>query len=231
MARTVPLSTLRSRWRQRANLEGATSFIPAGTGEEDDMINESVAELYDVLRCCYGQDYYVKTFAITTTAVTDTYALPTDFLSLLGVDVAFGQNIILTARPFMWNERNRYKWYPGWVYSQPVFYRLQAGSIKFIPAPQGGYAITLWYVPTPTPLVAPSDTFDGIAGWEEYVVLDVAIKALTKDGDLETAGALLGQKAAMRARIEAAAGARDVGAPERVQDVSREDGWLERLDY
>jgi hypothetical protein len=237
MARGVSLTTLQARWRQRANLEGATIFIT--TTEEIDAINESIAECYDVIRAAFGQDYYTSSSTFNTSGSTDTYTLPADFLALNGVDIQWSNSIILTARPFMNTERNRYKWYPGWIYTQPVFYRLGGtlggtfpnGSIRFIPAPSGTYSVTLWYVPTPTKLAAGGDTFDGIAGWEEYVVLDVAIKGATKDGDWDLVNALKADKMAMKARIEAMAGMRDQGQPDRVQDVSLNDGWVGRPGF
>lgn len=196
--------------------------------ELDDVINESIVELFDLLRGCYGQDYYVAQNTFNTTSNVASYPLPADFVSILGVDIMFGQNLVITGRPYMWTERNRYRWYPGWIYSQPVFYRIQGSNIVFIPSPAGSYAVTLNYVPAPPKLVAGTDAFDGVAGWEEYAVLDAAIKLLVKEGDTEMIGTLEGRKAAIMRRIEALAAQRDAGAPERVQDVTLNDGWVGR---
>lgn len=229
MARSVTLATLESRVLRRANLEGAmgpNSFITQA--ELDDAINESLAELYDLLRAGYGQDYFVNTSTFNTTANTASYALPGDFMSMLGVDITFGQNLVITGRPYMWTERNRYKWYPGWIYSQPVFYRIIGGNITFIPSPGGSFSVTLNYVPAFQSLTLPGSTFDGVAGWEEYAVLDAAIKLLIKDGDPDMIGVLQGRLAQMKQRIDGLAAQRDAGAPERVQDVTLNDGWIGR---
>lgn len=228
MARSVTLAVLRTRWRQRANLEGATDFIADPEG--DDNINEGVAELVDVIRGCYGADYYLKSVTFNTTSGVDTYALAaigaTDFVSLRGVDITQGVNIVLTARPFNFNERNRYKWVSGWVYSEPVFYRIAGNNLVFEPIPTGAYQIKLWYLGTPAKLVNPGDSLDGVMGWEEYVVLYAAIRALLKDGDNEAAGPLVAEKERIRARIESLAGARDANEPERVVDVyAARTGW------
>jgi hypothetical protein len=236
VARAVSLSVLEQRVLQRANLEGAVGasgqkFIQSGSAELDDVINESIAALYDEIRSQYGQDYYVSQANFNTVANQDTYSLPADFLNLLGVDVFFGTNLIITARPYMWTERNRYKWYPGWIYTQPVFYRLFGSNIKFIPTPSGAFAITLNYVPVPTKLVNPTDAFDGINGWEEWAVLDAAIKLLVKDGDMEMIQVLTAQKADVQRRLEQLAGQRDAGNPERVQDITLNDGWVGRPGF
>lgn len=60
-------------------------------------------------------------------------------------------------------------------------------------------------------------TVDGIAGWEEYVIIDAAIKAKIKR-DLDFSG-LKQQKDEMRMRIEAMAEGRDVGQASHVSDA------------
>lgn len=58
---------------------------------------------------------------------------------------------------------------------------------------------------------------DGIAGWEEYVIIDAAMKAMTKQEEDITA--LLIQKKAMKDRIEGMSEGRDAGQAHHVSDV------------
>ena len=73
-------------------------------------------------------------------------------------------------------------------------------------------------------LVYDTDTFDGVNGWEEYIVVDVAIKALTKEEsptqELEAA------KMALLKRIESSAPNRDAGMSGRVTDVHAIDPYF-----
>lgn len=227
MARGVRLDTLRLRVQRAADIEGASARFP--NAELLDYINESLAELYDLIRAAYGQDYYRKPYSIATTGGTASYALPSDFLDLISVDIALGGNLVLTAKPYMENERNAFKFWPigAGVIGGPVYYRLTGAqgtggttttSITFMPL--NAYNVTVNYVPTPTLLAADSDTFDGVAGWEQYAVLDAAIKCATKDQQWDLAQALGAQKADMRARIEKMAAERDAGGADRVQDVA-----------
>ncbi len=62
-----------------------------------------------------------------------------------------------------------------------------------------------------------STAFDGISGWEEYVVIDAAIKAQIKQ-EADFSG-LAGQKQAMMMRIEAMANGRDAGQAQHVTDA------------
>jgi hypothetical protein len=58
---------------------------------------------------------------------------------------------------------------------------------------------------------------DGVSGWEEYVIIDAAIKAMIKEES--DVSALAGQKAAMQARIESMAEGRDLGQACHTQDI------------
>ena len=227
--REVALSTLRLRVRRAVDSEGATSRF--SDAELNDYINESLAELYELIRSAFGQDYYRKVYSFTTGGNSATYNLPSDFLALISVDVPLGGNLVLTARPFMENERNKFKFFPfgAWTMHQPIYYRLTgatdgtgatAQTISFIPTPTGTYTVNVNYVPVPPVLSADGDTFDGVAGWEEYAVADAAIKCALKNQQFDLMQALEGRKAQIMARIEKMAAEHDGGAPERVHDVT-----------
>jgi len=217
-----------ARARQRANTEGATGFV--SDFELGDLINEGIAELWDLIRSAYGQDYFLSSAPFNTVPNQETYSLATlaaDFLAFRGLDVIYGTNLVETARPFMFNERNRYKWTAGWAYTLPVYYRLEGSNLVLMPKPNGIYACKLWYTPT-SPIINYADTtttFDGIAGWEEYAILWAAIRMLRKEGNSEDAGNLQQDMAAIKSRIDIMAAGRDADNPERVIDITRSD-WL-----
>ncbi len=80
--------------------------------------------------------------------------------------------------------------------------------------------------------VGPALTFttilDGVSGWEEYVVVDAAIKAMAKEES--DPSVLMAQKQGLLQRIESAAENRDAGSPARVSDsrgadFERPPGW------
>lgn len=65
-----------------------------------------------------------------------------------------------------------------------------------------------------------STTMDGVSGWEEYIIIDAALKITTKEGsDPQVVPALMQAKAEMRVRIEAAAQNRDASVAPRVSDT------------
>ena len=217
MAVNVDLKTLRTRARQRADMENS-GFVK--DSELNTFINSSIRELYDLLISKFGDDYYLTDSTISLTVSTDTYDLPTDFYKLVGADLLISPtDEPITLQPFMFAERNRYRFRNGtYFYGDSEYkYRIMGNSIKFIPQPNNNYQAKLWYIPAFTELEVDSDEFDGINGYEEWVIIDAAIKMLVKEESdtqqLERA------KAQQTQRIENAAANRDVGMPQTISDV------------
>ena len=85
-----------------------------------------------------------------------------------------------------------------------------------------------WFL-SPNPTVTQSNptqlwtnVLDGVNGWEEQVVLGVAIRILTKEES--DSSALERRKAAIKHRMESEASNRDMGMPAHVVDVPDYDG-------
>jgi hypothetical protein len=190
--------------------------------ELTNYINSSIKELYDILVQEYDGEYYVSEYEFTTTD-SKTYDLPSDFYKLKGVDMKINNSNFYTLKQFNFNERNRYtENAPNSPYSF-VRYRLQGGKLAFTPKPGTGKDTKIWYIPLATELVDDSDTFDGINGYEEYVIVDAAIKMLLKEES--DASALYQMKADLSARITQAAANRNAGEPQSVSDIYAENNW------
>jgi hypothetical protein len=196
--------------------------------------NAAMQELYDELIEAYGEDYFFQQtpHSITTDGTNSKYALPDDFYKLLGVELSLNGPWVT-----IW----RYNFASRNVYALPnlaaaargtaLKYRLQGYYINFIPSPPAsGQSLRLWYSPRFTPLTAGGDNFDGINGWEEYVIATLALKALGKEeSDQSPATGLLARQ---MKRLESIKAARDVGAPSTTVDVYAvngaqwPEGWL-----
>lgn len=229
------LSFLRTAAKQRADMVNSSFLSDA---EWNNNINASYQELYDILAQKYGNDYFYKTQTITTDGIANNFALPADFFKLLGVDLQItGGNAPqqVALRPFTFQERNRYSLpnFQTWVGITNLRYRLRAQTIWFIPLPAANLTIILLYVPILTTLVNDTDVMsaatDGM-GWEEYVIVDAAIKALQKEeSDIS---ALAVRKEALIRRIESAAENRDAGMPATVTDTQwSNSGWPGAAGY
>lgn len=249
MASLVDLTELRERVKQAANVEVASNSALYSAAELDRNINKGLAKLYDMVISQEDQPYYLSTVNFNTVNGKDLYIIGpagdivcSDFYKLRGLDISFGQQIVISARPFMMSERNRFKWYPGWIYSQPVFYQLfgktsgavaQApnDSLKLIPMPNGQFNCTLLYYPVLAPLVNPTDKFDGINNFEEWAVLDAARKLVMKQERFDHVGAISALMAEEKERIMSSLQTHDAENPQRVQDVTLNDGWIGRPGY
>lgn len=219
------LGSIRLAAQQRAD-QVNSNFVT--TQEWNSYINHSYNELYDIMVQAYGQEY----FAASTAFLTDgrnpaLYPLPDRLYKLMGVDLGIAplNNYFLTLKNFQFISRNRF------LYGTPpisflgfndIRYRMIGNQIQFIPTPQASQTIRIWYVPRPATLLADSDLLEAISGWDEYVIVDAAIKAMQKEESDVTV--LVLQKEALRKRIEAAANNRDIGMPEMVSNVRGLDG-------
>jgi len=95
-----------------------------------------------------------------------------------------GQVLDIPQIPF--EQRNQYQGIFGPVptgatQSIPVGFFRYGNKLGIVPPPQSAYPYTGWFMGLFPDLVAGSDTFDGIAGWEEWLNWDVLVKILVRD--------------------------------------------------
>jgi hypothetical protein len=173
-----------------------------------DQINSSVRKLYNKLVEA-DQDFYTVARYIELDGTNTIFRLPSDFYKLKGVDYELN-GLTRQMRSYSFSERSLFS--------------------DVAPSQQ----ITLWVVPTFGGFLdenPDTEEFDGINGWEEWVILDAAIQALIAEES--DASALMTERGIIEASIESMKAARDIGEPERVRDVTEERDGLpeERLAY
>lgn len=229
----ISLGELRLRSKERADRVNS-NFLTLP--EWNFNINKSYYELYDLLITTY-EDYYVAPrLSFQTDGASQFYDLPNGqnyssapaLYKLYGVDCGLDNsaNAWITLKKFDFISRNRY------VYPQitstflGVFnlqYRMLDKQIMFIPPPAGNQTIGLWYYPRLKWLLKDTDSMDGVSGWDDYVIVDAAIKALRKE-ESDTSE-LEREKMALIDRINGAAQNRDAGQPDT---ISNSRSWGER---
>lgn len=219
----VTLLSLRTRAKQESDMV-KSNFV--SEPEWNSYINSSLAELHDIMIAAYGEDYSVEVQSFTTTLNEPNYDLAADFYKLRGVDVQLNGNDPdgwCTITKFSFNERNRFSISGFWdIFGAPfIRYRIVGSQLRFNPIPDRATPVRVWYHPVSTQLVADSDQFNDINGWSEYVVVDAAIKALSKEESDVTV--LMARKEALRLRIISMSQNRDAGTPEAVSDIYAEN--------
>jgi len=218
MSRNTTLLKLRTQSRLRADKVNSGFILDS---ELNQYVNNSITELYDLLVGAYGNDYYLKKYQFSTDGINSEFALPADFYKLEGIDLNVNASNFITLKPYMFNERARFQNGSNWSansMAQGPRYHLKASTVDFVPTPSVN-ALTMYYIPASPELIGDSDTFDGINGWEEYVVVDAAIKMLQKEES--DVSVLAAQKQALVLRINAMAENRDMGHSFKVQDVQQ----------
>lgn len=217
---SITLAELRTQARQRSDME-SSDFV--SDSELTAYINASIAELQDILIQAYGSDYYVSTYLFNTASGVESYALPSDFYKVVGVDGKVNSNTYHNIKRFNFNERNRYNEPVFWsvIGAPSVRYRIVGSNIRLSPPPDGVTEIRLWYNPLAAKLVADGDTLNDLNQFSEYIIVDAAIKMLQKEESDVTV--LFAQKQALIKRITEVANNRDANEPESVSDIYLED--------
>lgn len=217
---TTTLAQLITRVRQRADMVGSAFVSDA---EIIDYVNVGMAEIHDLLVDKY-EDYYVSTTTYTLPG-GNPGTLPATFYKALGVDFDAG-GVSYRMRRYTFQERNMYN-SPSVAAARiaDTRYSIQGNQIKFIPSPTTSGTATLHYVPEAQRFSSGSTSATIVSlapaianGYEEYVVVDAAIKCLMKEeSDIQTH---MIYKEQLRKRLESAAGNRDAGEHSRISDVN-----------
>jgi hypothetical protein len=165
---TTTLLQLRTRIRQRADLVGSDFVTDT---ELNDLINTAYKELYAHL-VAKSLNRTETSYAVPITGAAS-YALPADFYSLIGVYRTEGLDKLRLTR---YSDTFQ----PSTRTGDACEYRVVGSNLALHPVPTGG-TYTLVYIPVAPVLATDADTVNGVLGWEEFIVLDVAICCLEKE--------------------------------------------------
>lgn len=165
MARTFLWSEIRTRIRQKVNKE-QSQFVT--NSEIDSLIEEAYSVMYNRL-VNTNENYFISSTTLTLVAGTSIYSLPSDFLKLKGVDLN-RNGLLYQLNQVPWEQRNKYQVISVAYQSIPTEYMFYNNSLRFVPVPNGGYTVTVYYIPAPPKYISDSTTIDGVAGFEKYIV-------------------------------------------------------------
>lgn len=209
---TATLAELRTRVRQRADMVDSDFVTDA---ELNTYIQQSYRKLYNLVVTTFS-DWYVDDpveFSITS---GNTFTLPATFYKLIAVDFKLNGKWIEVPR-FNINERNRQTAGRFRIFHPTIKYRLMNNKLRFIPTDDATGDYRYWAVSKPSVPTDDADTIEGENGWDEFVVLDSAIKCLNKE---ETdATMLIMEQQQIKEDILINANSYDEGGSERVEDI------------
>lgn len=222
MSRTRTLNDLRDDVRAR------TDTVYDENIEDTDLtrwINQGIARMHDMLVLADPDSAYSSS-SFSTVADTESYTVPADFLAVRGVDVVIN-NERYPLRPLTFQERiGSLGAIEGWYGEPQMRYHIRRrgvdGSltrIYFDPIPRRVYSILLHYVTVAPSLSTGTDPFDGVDGWEDFVVLYACNEVLRRQ-DRQTAE-MRADLADAERRINMHAALRDMGEEPVIANVRR----------
>jgi hypothetical protein len=198
MARTVTLSQLRSDIASQADVVVGSSTRYTST-LLNRLINQSIQRFRERVSTEGMTHYLVATTGTMTSGATSPYAFKVLDLSAVspnvvrvyGVDITVS-NVVRSLVHVPFQSRNDYGG-PNATGEPEAWSMFQTTSIAILPAPSESYFWTVWYLPLLADLSADGDTFDGVAGWEQWIVWDVVCNLIARD-TYATAYALASQQ-------------------------------------
>lgn len=195
-------------------------------------INQAIQRFREKLST-EGINHYLQPSTVTlSVGATSPYPFTTLDLSALSPGVVrvyqvhvTVDNRVIPLEGVEFTEVTRYQdVYQGVKSGVPLaFANWTTNKLAIVPPPDSAYSAVVWYLPVLADLVNGADTFDGVAGWEDWVVYQAAIQIANRDRD-QTQIALL---ASERDRIWAEL-IRSAGRVNRAATTRRRDTWGER---
>lgn len=149
------------------------------------LVDKSYNKLYKQIALQYAGFFDTESTSTTLAVGIRTYALPSDFLHLRGVDIVLGGNRVRLRR-FAFGDRDRItsdpRFVPFYRYDRASKYQymVQGNNLRIEPVPDSTEGLVQTYVPRPTRITSSGTTFDVIAGFEDFIVYDASILVLQK---------------------------------------------------
>jgi len=186
MARTVTLLQLRTDISYQADIVTGTTGRYT-TDMLNRFINQSIQRFRERVSQEGIQHYLVSATGSISAGATSPYPFATldmsafspNVVRTFGVDITY-QNVVRTLQHRPLAERSA--WGGPQIVGMPeAWSHIQTDLLAILPAPDQAYPYTIWYLPLAADLSSDVDTFDGVAGWEEFIVWDVVTRVITRD--------------------------------------------------
>ncbi len=226
MSRTRTLTELIADVRFQGSIEGFT--VRHSDAQITRMLNQEIQAHREQVSL-EGIANYLASYSTTFTsgntspfkyAVLNLASGPSPALTrLYGIDVIVG-NEAKTLHPVAYSERNDYGGQPG---EPECWAQITSYTFAILPAPAYAYTYIAHYLPKLADLATGSDTFDGVAGWEDVVVWGAVVRLIARDQFPQAYQLATQERARAEARVMANSKQTGKGVVHR-----RRDTWGER---
>ncbi len=212
MADTISMVEFIAKVRHLGGFETtdeANAFITDANIEERG--NANLRKVYLALARARGHEYYRSHVDITTVDGSSTYFLNANVLELLGVDRQSRSGEWVPILDFNESERRN----SVTLRDGPWRFQLRGNNIEIQPTPRVVQELRLYFVPNFTPITKSlGNSFDGIAGFEEWALWETVAEFQAKDSADWTLS--MTKAKWWENEVESMASKRNAGMPRRV---------------
>lgn len=213
MSRTFTVSQIKEQIRERCDMQ-RSRFI--GDGELLNYINQSHAALWDLFVNKF-EGFGINSVSFSTSTTYDTYQLPPALLRIEKVELNHNGNwrTVKSVPYARINEVGTQSSGTGLP-----FYYARKGLYQMVlkPAPAAVHSCRISYVERAPTLSEDDQLIDGINGWEQYIIVDCAIKC--SDKEERDVSVLMAEKNDLIRRINESMGNRDESDSHGIRDIN-----------
>ena len=189
--RTSTLEVIRTDIESQADFVGATQRYPDTITTR--WVNQSIQLFREHISAAGIPHYLVSTTKTLGVGATSPYPfysldLSSESPSLVrtyGVDLTLLGGTIQSLSHTPFTERCSFG--GPTVTGIPVAWcHYQTRKLAILPPPSSALTCVVWYLPVLADLAADGDVFDGVAGWEEWIIWDVVCRHFIRDSTSES---------------------------------------------
>ena len=186
--RTVTLAQLRLDVQNQADIAGLTQRH--GATLLNRLINQSVQRFRERLSGEGSRHFLTVATGTMQSGPTsgfpfhslDVGAVASGIVRVFGLDVQNSSGGWRRLEHTTFEDRARFGGgSPSSVGTPSVWAEYQTTKLAVMPPPDRSTNYNCWYLPVLNDMQSDSATFDGVAGWEDYVVYDVSVRIMTRD--------------------------------------------------
>lgn len=228
MALTRTLEQLREAVQRTADVREFTEKHP--TSYINDLVNRGLGALSRICRTTNPEFQPIASTTITTDGDTATYALPSNFRSLISVVYTDDNAVKTWLQPFEMFERATLTESETVSNStRALAYRVIGTNIELQPLPPEDHSALVWYATTVTQLTGDAQTFDTMERLDDYVIWYAAREIANERENWARYDRLTASMAALEGDIRILARSIDLSAAGRITDLQFANRFRDRF--
>lgn len=200
--RTVTLAQLRQDIQNQADIAGLTARH--GATLINRTINQSRQRFRERLSGEGARHFLTVATGTLGVGATSGYPfLSLDLSGVSGIVRVYGLDIKSTGGAWKRLEHTSFEdrckyggGHPGSVGEPSVWAEWNTTKLAILPPPDRAYDYVAYYLPVLDDMAADADTWNGVAGWEDFVVWDVVVRVHVRDQGTEAYQLAVSERAA-----------------------------------